>query len=118
MPDILMIDMPAEFRSPSLPLGHYHPILIETVAEQHELEAYLEEECQVPSSPDLLDARPSALPADHITVAHYGPPFEKWHFVLMCNWPPDLTAAPPYALRMLVRGAYRIDINDDQDQLA
>src|SRR3546814_2463742 len=78
MPDILMIDMPAEFRSPSLPLGHYHPILIETVAEQHELEAYLEEECQVPPSPDLLDARPSAHPADHITVAHYGPPFENW----------------------------------------
>src|SRR3546814_1412580 len=92
MPDILMIDMPAEFRSPSLPLGHYHPILIETVAEQHELEAYLEEECQVPSSPDLLDARPSALPADHITVAHYGPPFENWPFVLLCHWPPDLTA--------------------------
>src|SRR3546814_11451551 len=117
MPDILMIDMPAEFRSPSLPLGHYHPILIETVAEQHELEAYLEEECQVPSSPDLLDARPSALPADHITVAHYGPPFANWPFVLLCPWPPELTSASPAELRMLVRGAYHIEIYAIQSQL-
>src|SRR3546814_19700076 len=91
--------------------------LIETVAEQHELEAYLEEECQVPSSPDLLDARPSALPADHITVAHYGPPFENWPFVLLCHWPPDLTAAAPEELRMFVRGAYTIALYADQDQL-
>src|SRR3546814_12751155 len=81
MPDILMIDMPAEFRSPSLPLGHYHPILIETVAEQHEREAYLEEEGQVPSSPDLPAARPSAPPADHNTTAHSGRPFTTWPFV-------------------------------------
>lgn len=112
-----MIDMPDEFRIGNLPLGNYHPILIETIAEQYELEAYLEEERDVLSSPDLLDARPSALPAEHITVAHYGPPAEDWPYVLLCRWPPDLTAVAPRALRMFIRGAYTIELFRDQDQL-
>ena len=117
MPDVLMIDMPAEYRSGNLSLGSYHPILIETIAEQNEIEAYLEEECEAPFFPDLLDSRPSSLPADHITVAHYGPPFEDWPYVLLCRWPPDLTAAAPDELRLFVRGAYTIDLYIDRDQI-
>jgi hypothetical protein len=117
MPDILMIDIPAEFRSPSLLLGHYHPILIETIAEQDEIEFYLEEEREIPRLPDLFDARPSALAADHITVAHYGPPADDWPCLLLCRWPPGLVAAAPKDLRMFVRGAYTIELFADQDQL-
>jgi len=117
MPDILMIDLPAEFHSASLPLGNYHPILIETVAEHRELEAWLDEKREVPSSPDLLDSRPSALLADYITVAHYGPPFEGWPYVLLCHWPPDLAAAAPKELRIFTRGAYTTDLYRDRDRL-
>ena len=117
MPDILMIDIPAEFRGERLPLGNYHPILIETISEQREVEVYLEEECEVPSSPDLLDARPSSITADHITIAHYGPPSGGWPFVLLCRWPPDLGAAAPKELRMFVRGAYTIERFATREQL-
>ena len=117
MPDILMIDLPADFRGADLPLGTYHPVLIETIAEQLELEAYLEEECEVPHAPDLLDTRPSSFSAGHITVAQYGPPFEDWPYVLLCRWPPDLTAAAPHELRLFVRGVYTIELYSDQDQI-
>ena len=42
MPDIVMLDIPTEFQSDHPPLGNYYPILIETLAEQHELDGYLE----------------------------------------------------------------------------
>lgn len=117
MPDILMIDIPPEFRGADLRLGNYHPILVETIAEQRELEAYLEEERPVPSSPALLDARPSRLSAEHITVAHYAPPSQGWPYVLLCRWPPDLAAAAPEELRLFARGAYTIELYNDRDQL-
>ena len=96
MPDILMIDIPAELREPSLLLGRYCPILVETAAEQRELEAYLEEEHEQPCPPDPFASRPSTLPNDHITVAHYGPPVEGWPYVILCRWPPDLTTAAEF----------------------
>lgn len=117
MPDILMIDVPAEFRDANIRLGNYHPILIETIAEQHELEGYLEEECQVSSTPALLDARPSVLPAEHITIAHYAPPSQDWPYVLLCRWPPDVAAAAPEELRLFARGAYTIELYIDRGEL-
>ena len=117
MPDILMIDIPAGFRRADLALGHYHPILVETIAEQRELEAYLEQEREVVCSPDLLDERPSVLPADHITVSHYRAAVDDWPYVLLCRWPPDLTAAAPEELKMFVRGTYTIELFDDHEQL-
>ena len=117
MPDILMIDMPAEFCSASLPLGRYYPILIETLAEQRELEAFLDDECQVPRPPDLLDARPSGLATDHVTVAHYGPPGAYWPYVLLCRWPPDLTEVMPEKLRIFARRVYTIELFAARAQL-
>jgi hypothetical protein len=117
MPDILMIDIAAGFRGADLSLGRYHPILVETLAEQHELETYLDEERDVSCSPDLLEARPSVFPADHITTAQYGPPLEDWPYVLLCRWPPSLTAAAPKALKMFARGAYTIELFDDHERL-
>lgn len=117
MPDILMIDMPAEFRPANARFGQYHPILVETIAEEEELEAYLEEERPVLSLPVLLNARPSSLAADHITIAHYGPPLGGWPYVLLCRWPPSLAAAAPPDLRLFARGAYTIDLYSDREQL-
>lgn len=117
MPDILVIDIAAGFRSADLPLGRYHPVLVETITEQHELESYLDEERHVSWSPDLLDARPSVLPADHITIAQYGPPVDAWPYVLLCRWPPNLTTAVPKELKMFVRGAYTIELFDDRERL-
>jgi hypothetical protein len=117
MPDIVMIDLPAEFRDPHLRQGRYHLILVETVAEQDELEVYLADECEVPSLPDLLDARPSGLTADHITVAHYSPPADDWPYVLLCSWPADLAAATPEDLRMFVRGVYTLELFEKREEL-
>lgn len=117
MPDIVMVDLPVEFRDRQLGHGPYHPILIETIEEQNELEAYLADESQEPSLPDLLDTRPSGLAAGHITVAHYAPPAEDWPYVLLCRWPPDLAAATPADLRMFVRGVYTIELFQSQEGL-
>jgi hypothetical protein len=117
MPDIVMIGLPAEFRNPQLPHGPYYPILIETIAEQNELETYLKDAGQVPSLPDLLDARPWRLAADHITVAHYGPPTDGWPYVLLCRWPPDLAAAAPHDLRIFVRGVFTIELFENEEGL-
>jgi len=115
-PDILMIDMPAELREPNLPLGRYCPILVETAAEQRELETYLDEEREQPRPLDPLGSRPSTLPNDHITIAHYGPPIDGWPYVILCRWPPDLTTAAE-ELRMFARDAYTIELFDDREQL-
>lgn len=117
MPDINMLDLPVEFRSSNLPLGQYYPILIETAEEQHELDAYLNEERDITSSPDLLDGRPSILSTEHITIAHYEPPVENWPYVLLCRWPAALTAAAPADLRMFARDAYTFECFTDREQL-
>lgn len=117
MPDIVMLDIPTEFQSDHPPLGNYYPILIETLAEQHELDGYLEAEREAPSLPDFLDARPSVLAADHITVAHYDRPSPGWPFALLCRWPPDLAKAAPKDLRMFVRGVYTIELFATRKQL-
>jgi hypothetical protein len=118
MPDILMIDLPEALRDARFPLGRYRPVLVETPAEQEELEAWLEEERDRVFVPDPFAARPSVLPNPHITVAHYGPPVEGWPYVILCSWPPDLAAAAAAdELRMFIRGAYTIELFVDQEQL-
>lgn len=117
MPDIMMINIPAEFQSGHSPFGEYYPILIETLAEQQELDAYLEDERQDPAMPDLLDERPSAFAATHVSVAHYGPPAKGWPFVLLCRWPAELVVAAPKDLRMFIRDAYTIELFASREQL-
>lgn len=114
MPDILMIDVPVGAAAANLAFGRYRPLLVETIAEQNELEAYLDGGRQNSLLLDMFDERPSTLPADHITIAHYGPLAEGWPYVLLCRWPPDLTAVTPEELRMFVRGAYTIELFDDR----
>lgn len=117
MPDIVMIELPSEYRDASAPQEPFYSILIETTAEHDELEAYLADETLEPALPVLFDERPSGLAADHITVAHYGPPVEDWPYVLLCRWPRHLAAATPKDLRMFIREVYTIELFDDQDSL-
>lgn len=117
MPDILMIDLlgglPAGTRSP----GRFHPILCETVFEQEEFEQFLDIERGQPFPSEPLDARPSVLPPSHTTIAHYGPPAEGWPYVLLCRWPPELTAVAPKELNMFVRDSYTVELFDQHEEL-
>lgn len=111
LPDIMLIDVPAGFAHPSLPLGRYYPILIETQAERDLLEAYLTAPRSGPVRPDLFDRRPSALTASCITMAAYPPPAPGWPWLLLCHWPRADVAcsADP---DMFARGAYTIEAFD------
>jgi hypothetical protein len=116
MPDILMIDLPVEHRDAGLLLGRYRPVLVETAAEQQELEAYLEEERDRPAPLDPFESRASTLPNQHITIAHYGPPIDGWPYAVLCRWPPDLTTAAE-ELQMFVRGVYTIELFAEREPL-
>ncbi|MEN2749877.1 hypothetical protein [Sphingomonas sp. T9W2] len=73
LPDVCLIDIPQPYASPSLPLGRYYPVIIETDVEWREWDRFLNIERQVPVAPDLFDRRPSVLRAGTITFAHYDP---------------------------------------------
>jgi hypothetical protein len=115
MPDILMIDMSSGARDNAGSFRRFHPILCETVGEQQEVEAYLDEERDGAFPSDPLDTRPSVLPTDHTTIAHYAPPADGWPYLLLCRWPPDLTAIAPKDLNMFARGAYTVELFDDHE---
>lgn len=117
MPDIVMLRIPSEFRRPELVAGRHHPILVETIEEQHELELFLDQERAAPCAPDLLDTRPSTLQVEQVAIAHYAPPAAGWPYVLLCRWPADLAAAAPEELRIFARGAYTIELFEDREQL-
>jgi len=117
MPDLLMIDVSADDGEGAPPPRRFHAILCETIGDQQRAEDYLDERRDGWFSTDVLDARPSTLPTDHTTIAHYAPPAKHWPYVLLCRWPPDLTAAAPSDLNMFARGAYTVELFDDHDQL-
>ncbi len=117
MPDILMIDMSAGSREGAPSFRRFHAILCETIDEQRIVETYLDDQRDGPFLSDPLDMRPSALPADHTTIAHYAPPADNWPYVLLCCWPPDLTALAPRDLNMFARGAYTVELFDGPEQL-
>jgi hypothetical protein len=117
MPDILMIDLSAGLPDAAGSFRRFHPILCETVSEQQELEAYLDEERDGPFPSDPFDVRPSILPTDHTTIAHYAPPTQGWPYLLLCRWPPDLTTVAPKDLNMFARAAYTVELFNDHAQL-
>jgi hypothetical protein len=117
LPDILVIDVPGRFAHPSLPLGRYYPIIIETVEELAEVEAYLHATRPGPLRPDLLDRRRSAIVVERIVFAAYAPPSDSWPHLLLCHWPPlypALTADP----ELFARGAYTTEAFDTLGELA
>ena len=110
LPDILMIDVPRRFAGKGLPLGRYYPVMVETVEEQLEIDAFLAEERHSMVSPDLLDERPSTMLREHLTIAHYGPSSPGWPFVQLCQWPAEFAARASSKDRMFARGVYTFEL--------
>lgn len=106
MPDVLLIDVPPVYAAPSLPLGRYYPVIIETAAEYAEMAAFLAMDRPRLIVPDLFDRRPSALLADDIVLARYAPPGPDWPWLMLCRWPADYAAMVPQQGDHFARGAY------------
>jgi len=117
MPDVLLIDIPPVFASPSLPLGRYYPVIVETDAEFAEMEAFLDRDRSKPVVPDLLDRRPSALRGDDIVFARYAPPVPGWPWLMLCRWPADYAATVPRNGDDFARGAYTCEVFETVDGL-
>lgn len=118
MPDILLIDIPPVFASPSLPFGRYYPVIIETDAEYAEMQAFLDLARSRLVPPDLLDRRASALRGDDIVFARYVPPRPDWPWLLLCRWPADYAAMVPARGDFFARGAYTCEVFEAVDDLA
>jgi len=110
LPDICVIDIPQPYASPSLPLGRYYPVIIETEAEWAEWDHFLATDRIVPCAPDLFDRRPSALHAGTITFAHYDPAETGWPWILLCCWPADHVARAGDEGDLFARSAYSVEI--------
>ncbi|WP_375282460.1 hypothetical protein [Sphingobium yanoikuyae] len=109
LPDILLIDIPPRFAGEGLALHRYYPVILETVAEAHEFEAYLFERRASLIPPSLLDRRPSALRAEEIVFARYAPPAPDWPWLQLCCWPQAYSLIAPSPNDDFARGAYTIE---------
>lgn len=117
LPDIVMIDISRRFAGGNLPLRRFFPIMIETLEEEAELDAFLAEKRDAVTLAKFLGGRPSTLPAEHLTIAHYGPPGRGWPFVQLCQWPARFAARIPTVHRLFARGAYTCELFLDRDRL-
>jgi hypothetical protein len=110
MPDIVVIDIPARYASPTLSLGRFYPIMVETELEMIELAHFLALCRPDLVAPDLLDYRSSALQAQPIRLSHYDPPEPGWPYILLCQWPLSCTQLVQSSRALLARGAYTIEM--------
>jgi len=110
MPDVLLIDIPPAYGSPSLPLGRFFPVILETEAEYREMQAFLEQDRPQLAAPSLFDRRPSMLRSDAIVFARYAPPGAGWPWLLLCHWPEDCIALVPPGGDHFARGSYTIEV--------
>jgi hypothetical protein len=117
VPDILLVDVPSRYCGSNLALGRYYPVILETLAEMSEFEAFLCMRRTEPVSPNLLDRRPSALQTDDIVFARYSPPAAGWPWVLLCRWPLRYTAMVPSVGDDFARGAYTIDVFGEEQEV-
>ena len=117
LPDILMIEIPPRFGRRRRALKRFYPILIETIEEQSEVEAFLTKPRDKPVMPDLLAERPSAFSKEHLTIAHYAPSEAGWPFVLLCQWPAEFAARASSEDRLFMRGIYSFELFPDRKQL-
>ena len=117
LPDILMIDIPRRFAAGSLLLSRFYPIMVETVEEQSQVEAFLTAKRERLVSPDLLDGRPSTLSRENLTIAHYGPSQTGWPFVQLCQWPAEFAARASAKDRIFARGCYTFELFRDRKRL-
>ena len=117
LPDILMIELPRRFATRRRALKRFYPILIETVEEQSEVEAFLARPREGRVLPDLLAERPSSFSKEHLTIAHYAPSEAGWPFVLLCQWPAEFAARASSHDRLFMRGIYTFELFPDRRAL-
>lgn len=117
LPDILLIDVPSQFSGQGLALDRYYPVIVETVAEAHEFEAFLCERRKRLIAPALLDRRPSALLTEDIIFARYSPPAPNWPWLQLCCWPRHYVALALDPEEAFARGAFTIDAFDDAESI-
>jgi hypothetical protein len=117
LPDILMIDIPRRFASKRLRLGRFYPIMVESIEEQSEVEAFLAAERDSTVPPDLLDERASMLAREHLTIAHYGPSKPGWPFVQLCQWPAEFAIKASSKDRRFARGVYTFELFRSRERL-
>ncbi|QJU60637.1 hypothetical protein HL653_12490 [Sphingomonas sp. AP4-R1] len=117
LPDILLIDIPPRFSGGGLALGRYYPVILESLAEMHEFEAFLCEPRKTLVAPALLDRRPSGLRASDIIFARYEPQAPNWPWLLICFWPQSYTAMVPPSDDSFARGSYTIDAYSTEREL-
>lgn len=98
-------------------MKRFYPILIETIEEQLEVEAFLEQPRDGLVMPDLLAKRPSAFSKEHLTIAHYAPSKAGWPFVLLCQWPAEFAARASSEDRLFMRGVYTFELFPDRKAL-
>ncbi|MBA4090106.1 MAG: hypothetical protein C0494_05870 [Sphingobium sp.] len=110
LPDIVVIDVPPDFAAPSLPLGRYYPIIVETALERLELEHFLDLPRSRLIAPALLDRRSSHGQGTEIKLCHYDAADAGWPFILLCQWPTSCTNLVSSSPNMLARGAYTIEM--------
>jgi len=117
LPDILLIDIPLRYAGDALALGRFYPVILETLAEVTEFEAFLCEDRTELVAPSLLDRRRSSLQSDEILFARYSPPGEGWPWLLLCRWPTHYTRLVPPGGSEFAREAYTIDVFERPDDL-
>lgn len=117
MPDILLIDVPACFGGPTLPLGRYYPIILETADELAELGSFLAKPREELVLPDLFERRPSHMVSECVVIARYPPPSSHWPWILLCHWPVAYTRLAPPGADLFAREAYTIEVLASYDDL-
>lgn len=109
----MLVDIDAAYRSPSLALGRFYPIIVETEHEHVELESYFSALQPAPKAPDLLDDRPSAIETPRILISRYTPPAPGWPWIAVTCWPVDMAAAARDVGIAMARGRYTMEVFED-----
>lgn len=117
LPDILLIDIPSRFAGQGLALDRYYPVILETMAEASEFEAFLCKDRPVLITPSLLDRRPSAFLVGDLTLARYAPPAAGWPWLVLCCWPLAYTRMVPVPNDYLARGSYTIEAFAEAEEI-
>lgn len=110
LPDILVIDVPVRYASPSMPLGRFYPMMIETALEAVEVDHFLRVERTHMIVPDLLDRRPSQFQRENVMLCHYDTEDPAWPHILLCQWPCAYTALAGRTSELFARQAYTVEL--------
>jgi hypothetical protein len=120
VPRVMVIDVDEPYRSQSLPLGRYYPIVVETDGEMEELERFLAAERSATVVPDVLDMRSSQIVSDEVLACRFAPPAAGWPWLTLFRWPSDFQQATEREGVSMARGCYTFELSkrDIDDQLS